>query len=234
MATCIIMPTVPRRVASANEVVRRLLPQTDCMIVHLNGHTEVPRWARDRRVRLALHPPGTGPISRLSLMPDSAEYVFFVDDDLRYPTNYVARSVDALARLGPKHAICYHGSRWPKGAKLVDTAREVIPYSASVAKDLPVTYMGSGTAGFHRSTLLRLDRAAPKMFEYEDDVWTSAACARKGIRMTRVSSPANWIVPLATAYDAGALYRNASSSAYVHRNKALKAAFAMGGWNPSL
>ena len=68
MSACIIMPTVPRRSASAAEVVRRLLPQADAMIVHLNGHTDVPAWARHKRIP---HAAGTGPIVRLSIVPVS-------------------------------------------------------------------------------------------------------------------------------------------------------------------
>ena len=71
MSTCIIMPTVPRRSASAAEVVRRLLSQADSMIVHLNGHAGVPAWARDKRIRTIGHAAGTGPVVRLSVVPVS-------------------------------------------------------------------------------------------------------------------------------------------------------------------
>lgn len=233
MTTCIIMPTVPRRAASAADVVRRLLPQTDSMIIHLNGHAGVPAWARDKRIRAIVHPAGTGPLIRLSVVPTS-DHVLLIDDDLAYPPDYVKKSVATLTRLGPQHAICYHAARWPKGTKPVFSIRQIVMYSAGIEKDLPVTYMGSGTAGFHRTTFAAIDRNAPKLFEYEDDVWVSSACARKSVKMVRASSPANWISPLPAAYDAGALYRGASSNAFVNRNKAMQAALALGGWSLSL
>lgn len=233
MTTCIIMPTVPRRSASAAEVVRRLLPQAGAMIVHLNGHTDVPAWARDKRIRIVPHAAGTGPIVRLSIVPD-ASHVLFVDDDLAYPPDYVARSVAALTRLGPGSTACYHASYWPKGAKLAFGQRRTVMYSDQVAKDLRVPLMGSGTACFHRRDLLRIDRVAPKLFEYNDDVWTSASCARKGLRMIRVPSAGKWITPLPAATDADSLFRGAARNAFADRDVAMRAAHQMGGWNISL
>ena len=230
MTTCIIMPTVPRRAASASEVVRRLLPQADSMIVHLNGHGAIPTWARDKRVRAIPHPAGTGPIVRLSIVPNT-DHVLFVDDDLAYPPDYVTSSIKALKRLGPGSAACYHAAYWPKGSSSAFAQRRIVMYSDGVAKDLRVPLMGSGTACFHRADLLRIDRTAPKLFEYDDDVWTSAACARKGVRLTRVPSPKNWISPLPAAYDTNALYRSAARNAYVNRDASMAAALKMGSWN---
>lgn len=230
MTTCIVMPTIPRRSASAAEVVRRLLPQANNMIVHLNGHTSVPTWARDKRIRTILHPDGTGPIVRISVVPES-DHVFFVDDDLAYPPDYVSRSVAVLKRLGLGNAVCYHAANWPKGSKPVFALRQLAMYSTGIDFDLPVALMGSGTACFHRSDLLRIDRTAPRIFEYEDDVWISSSCARKGIRMTRAKTTKNWIVPLPAAYDAGALFKDAARNGYVNRDIAMAAAHKMGSWN---
>lgn len=230
MESCIIMPTVPRRAASAAEVVKRLLPQTGSMIIHLNGHNDVPTWARDKRIRVIPHAAGTGPIVRLSVVPE-ADHVLFVDDDLAYPADYVARSRKALARLEPGTAVCYHAAYWPKGSTNAFAQRRIVMYSDGVGKDLRVPLMGSGTACFHRADLLRIERNPPKLFEYDDDVWTSAACARKGIHLVRVPSPAHWISPLPAAYDTNALYRSAARNAYVNRDASMTAALKMGGWN---
>ena len=235
MSACIIMPTVPRRSASAAEVVRRLLPQADAMIVHLNGHTDVPAWARDKRIRAIPHAAGTGPIVRLSVVPEPGiDHVLFVDDDLAYPPDYVARNVAALKRLGPSNAVCYHAAYWPKGTQPAYAQRRVVMYSDQVAKDLRVPLMGSGTACFHRSDLLRIDRSAPKLFEYHDDVWTSASCAREGIRLIRVPSARNWIMPLGAAHDDDPSVEGEQQNAYVNQDAAMAAAHEMGGWNISL
>lgn len=233
MSVAVVMPTVPRRTTSAAEVVKRLLPQVDALIVHLNGHADVPAWARTPKVRVIRHPAGTGPIVRLSIVP-TTDHVLFVDDDLAYPTDYAARSVAALTRLRAGTAVCYHAAYWPKGSPPHYAGRRIVMYSAGIPSDTIVTLMGSGTACFHRSDLLRIDRVAPPIFAREDDVWTSAACARKAIRLVRAPTIENWIRPLPAAYDDGALFRDATHDAFVRRDKAIKVAHAMGRWQLDL
>lgn len=213
--------------------MRRLLPQTDRMIVHLNGHDDVPAWARDTRIRTIRQPAGTGPVVRLTVVPDE-DHVFLVDDDLAYPHDYVARSVADLTRLGPGTVVCYHGLYWPKGAPPVYAHRQLIMYSKHVEKDIRVPMMGAGTACFHRGDFLAISGAAPKLFEYANDIWASAACARKGLRIVRVSTAENWITALPAAYDVDALYRVAARDAHAKRNVALATAHAMGSWDLSL
>lgn len=230
MSVCIIMPTVPRRSASAAEVVRQLLPQAGTMIVHLNGHDTVPVWARDKRIRTISHPLGTGPTVRLSVVPD-ADHVLFVDDDLAYPPDYVARSVAALTRLGEGNVACYLAYDWPKGSRPVWQLRRRIMFSEQIEKDVRMAVMGVGTACFHRSDLRRIDRFAPSLFEYSNDIWTSAACAREAVRIFRVPTSENWITTLPASADADALYRVAMKDRHQKRNDAMAAAYAMGDWD---
>ena len=226
------MATVPRRSTSAAEVVRGLLPQADNMIVHLNGHEDVPAWAHDERIRTFSHPVGTGPVVRLTVVPDT-DHVLFVDDDLAYPPDYVARSVTDLTRLGPGSAVCYLGYYWPKGSEPVWQLRQRIMFSDRVEKDIRVSLMGVGTACFHQSDLLRIDRFAPKLFEYSNDIWAGAACARAGLQIIRVPTSENWISTLPASFDVDALYRIAMRDRHRKRNLALTTAHAMGDWDLS-
>lgn len=233
MTVCVVMPTVPRRSVSAVEVVRRLLPQVDHMLVHLNGYDEVPAWARDARIRAIINPAGTGPIVRLTVVPE-VDHVLLVDDDLAYPADYVARSVTALNRLGPGNVVCYHAVYWPKGAEPTWAQRQLIMYSKRIGNDVRVPMLGAGTAGFHQRDLLSIDRFAPKLFEYANDIWASAACARKGFRVVRIPTPENWLIALPAAFDAEALYRVAGRDANRQRNLAMATAHKMGSWDISL
>lgn len=228
------MPTVPRRSSSAADVVRRLLPQTDRMLVHLNGYNEVPSWARHERIRTIIHPADTGPIVRIKTVPVDVDHVLLVDDDLAYPSDYVARSVAALERLGAGNVVCYHAVYWPKGAEPTWAQRQLLMYSKRIDRDVRVPMMGAGTAGFHQSDLFAVDRFAPPMFEYANDIWLSAACARRGFRIIRIPTPENWLHALPAAFDEGALYRVAGRDRNRKRNAALVAAHQMGNWDISL
>lgn len=227
-----IMPTIPSRASVAAKVVPRLLAQVSQLYLHLNGHEELPTWARHPKIRPLRHPAGTGPAIRFSTLPKKGQYVLFVDDDLLYPADYVVQSVTALNRLGSGTAIAYHGSAWKRGAPpTFNGGRSILPFYAGCPKDAPITYVGCGTLGLRLPDAARLDLKVPKTFEFEDDVWISSAIARAGLRVFRPSSPKGWIVATPAAYNG--LYKAACKDKFEKRNRALTAALALGKWSLS-
>ena len=224
-----IMPTLPTaaRTETAARVAARILPQVDVLHVHFNGHQELPTWSRDRRVVAHRHPVGTGPAVRLSVVPN-ADVVLLLDDDMNYPPDYVARSVAHLQRLGLGTAISFHASFWRPKAEPRFQKRELIMYTASRQSDVPVTMISMLTASFHAQDFRRHDRVVPPLFEREDDVWVSAACARAGIRLIRPPSAKDWITHTPAAEDG--LFSRAQADRFVKRDAAIKAALALGSW----
>ena len=222
-----VMPTIPTREPTAAAVVETLTSQGASVLVHLNGHDVVPSWARAPSVSSVRHPRGTGPSIRLETIPE-ADVILFVDDDMRYPADYVAASVAALRRLGAGTAIAYHGSFWPRGSHGRFTERRLITYAAASPRDRPVAMMGTGTTAFHRADLMRVDRNVPPAFVRDDDVWLSAACARARIRMIRPKTGAGWINHTPAAHDG--LFRKAIVDGFVKRDAVIAAARKLGTW----
>lgn len=91
MSVAIVMPTVPWRASSALATIQCLLPQCDRFYVHLDEYAVIPAWV-PKAVRCFVHPQKRGPAVRFSVVPDE-EYVFFVDDDLRHPIDYVKQAL---------------------------------------------------------------------------------------------------------------------------------------------
>lgn len=225
MSVAIVMPTIPRRAVVAQETLKRLIVQCDQAYVHLDGYTAVPSWIPSA-VRAFVHPQQQGPIVRYRVIPDE-EFVLFVDDDLMHPPDYVEKSVEALCRLGPRHAIAYHASWWPPKSPVHYTRRSCLPFSHASSSDVVATYVGSGTLALRTCDLRLVDRAAPTRFAKHDDVWISAALSRAGIRCIRPQTAANWIRPKKT--DAG-LFKEASKDGFRERDARLAEALALGGW----
>ena len=160
-------------------------------------------------------------------MPHAA-YVLFVDDDFVYPSDYVARTVRALVKHKPGVAVTYHGGYWlPKRHAFTD--RKLLPYFARVDADVAVTYLGAGLSAFHAADLARVDRQIPASFEYDDDIWMSAACARARVRLIRPATSASWIRPTPAA--SHGLFNHASAA--TRRSRAMTAALKLGGWRLS-
>jgi len=229
----VVMATIPEREESARAVVEGLLKQgVDALVIHFNGHRRVPGWARRPKIQARLHPPGTGPITRFSELPD-CRYVLSVDDDIVYPSSYVAATIRHLRRLGEGTAVSYHGSWWPAAAlrsggwRYQD--RSAIRYSEGSSADRTIMYGGCGVAGFHARDLWHLDAdAAPSLFAMEDDAWISGALSRTGVRLVRPACSEGWIRPVVNR-DTG-LYLKAKRDGFKRRDAAIAQARAMGAW----
>jgi hypothetical protein len=106
------LATYPPRLAALGPVVRALAPQVDRLTVVLNEFAAVPSEApRLPNVRYVLPPEDTKDVGKFLPDASDAEHVFFCDDDILYPPDFVARTLALRARLGPRPMIVgYHGS----------------------------------------------------------------------------------------------------------------------------
>jgi hypothetical protein len=223
--TVVKMVTIPSRAHTAAAAIAVLLPQADRLEILLNGYVDVPPWARSAKIASSLRPLGTGPASRFrGALPDS-RYVLFVDDDFVYPKDYVDRSTATLERLGPGTAITYHGAYWPPGASRY-AARCLFAYNRQIDRDERVTYVGTGLSAFHVGDLQRVDREIPRAFEFDEDLWMSAALARAGVAAVRPPTRAGWIQPTSAAEQG--LYTRRDVA--LKRDGAIAAALKLGKW----
>jgi hypothetical protein len=224
----VVIPTLPTRQRSAKFVVTNFLRQgADLVILHLNGHGAVPEWVKNPKIKAILNPKGTGPMSRWSEIPD-ADFVLSADDDLRYPKDYVERTLDHLLRLGRSRMISYHCSHWPPGATQLEE-RIILGFSEENRSYTPKTYMGSGVAAFFGDDLRQVERKAPKLFQRLDDVWMSAAVSRAGIHIYRPPSPKAWIGVFQEQENG--IYSWEIREKFRTRKAAIAAAQNLGGWS---
>jgi len=226
LRVAIVMPTIPPRANSALVTIERLLPQCDRFYVHLDGYESIPSWMPSK-VRCFIHPQTRGPAVRFSEVPDE-DYVLFVDDDLRHPSNYVKRSVEALKRFGSRVAIAYHACWWSPESLPQYRHRRRANYWDVSEEDQVVTYVGSGTLAMRTKDFSRLDRLAPDQFRFEDDVWISSALARAGIRCMRPKSAKDWLRQTATGSQG--LWTEAAKQGFKQRDACIAKALSLGGW----
>ncbi len=227
-----VLATIPSRSETAAQVVKTLLAQgVKEIVVHLNGHTEIPAWAQAPGVRAFKRARGTGPLVRFYTVPDT-EVVLSVDDDIRYPPDYVERTVENLRAAGRRAAISYHASTWPSGSLPRYQDRRTITYQDGRTSPTTVEYIGCGVAAFYGHHVPRLDaRSAPARFSMEDDAWVSAAATRIGLELIRPTAPAGWIRAVAGAFD-GSLFSAAQADDFRRRDEAIRRLTRLGVWSP--
>lgn len=95
------MATFPARAGVFRRVVEAMLPQVDRMVIVFNEMDEVPAdIAADDRIEAITTDRDTKDLGRFFLSPQPDDIVFLLDDDMLYPADYVARSIDSATDIG--------------------------------------------------------------------------------------------------------------------------------------
>ena len=139
------MASFPPRRAVMLEAARALAPQVDRLFVCLNEHAEVPEaLARIPRVEPWIPARDLKDAGKFAFAPGPDDTVLTVDDDIRYPPDYVARSLEAAdLDAGP----CgYQAHSWVWRARLGRRGWRNFMYWKRRPRALPVHILGTGTA----------------------------------------------------------------------------------------
>ncbi len=123
-------------------------------------------------------------------------YVLTADDDLAYPRDYVETLLAGVERYRRRAVVGIHGAVLPLG-KPVRTwgeylgRRRVHRFEAGLAVDLPVHYVGTGTAGYHTDTI-RVDWRALDHRRMAD-LHLAVLAQERGVPMVCLARPDGWL-----------------------------------------
>lgn len=204
----VFMATFPARLANLPAVVAALLPQCDLLSVYLNEFDAVPDCLKAERIRVTLGRDAAGDLKDNGKFFDVAAhpegYHVFVDDDLIYPPDYVARLVEGIRAFGYRAIVGFHGTTYLEPLASYIKNRAVLPYFAQSRAAL-VDQLGTGTTGYHTSTFT-VDRTA---FETTGiaDLWFARDAAARGVPLAALERPAGWLHSMAETGDT--LFRQA-------------------------
>lgn len=233
----ISMPTISGREANAERVLQALLPQLregDTFIVHLNGaippaERRLPKRPA-RQLRLLSHPVGTGPLIRFDLPDDiGGEYLLTVDDDIEYPADYVARTVEAIKAAG---AVSWHVRWWDEPGTERPAhynLRRVLRIDEGSDDWVRSSYGGCGVMGltWDKAQAVRDSLAVRESgyFEHCDDLWVSAQIGP----LWRPPSAARWIA-IQKPHPTETLYAAAHQEAFARREWLMGVLWERAGW----
>lgn len=217
------MATFPPRSESLRNVIARILPQVDQLNIVFNEYDEIPKEYQNI--------PGLTPIIPHEdtkdvgkFYPDVSEsgYLLFIDDDVDYPEDYVAETIevfDALPEgkfLGGYHTSIY---RKPKPGftihqmrryarfflfpRKISGFREVIGFQHEIKDPVFVDQAGTG------AVILRGEDIPPYTYMRDSqkfvDVRLAKWCFEQGIKAVALPRKAGW---LATEPDDHSIYLN--------------------------
>lgn len=211
------LATFPPRREGLVQAVQRLAPQLDVLNIVLNEYdaplSELEPLSNVNQIIPEQDTKDTG-----KFLPDitGAEFVFLLDDDIVYPPDYVARSLEMMRRLGPGYIGGYHGSIYirprPRATlrlrMAMQSVREWWSYDWPVVADFRQTFtfyraleqaqvvdqLGSGVSVVPGAVMPPFDvmRDSQKFV----DVRLSRWCFEHAVKRVVLPRKAGWLQPL--------------------------------------
>jgi len=151
------MAALPSREKSLKICVDSLIGQVDRIGVYLNGWDRVPDFLVSDKIEVVRSQEfgDHGDAGKFYWIDGFEGYYFSCDDDIRYPDDYVSRTVSKIEEYGRKAVVGYHGSNILEGFRdyYDRSSRKVHMFSKELQEDTQVHILGTGTVGFHTSTI---------------------------------------------------------------------------------
>lgn len=192
------IPTMTHRVSTLRFAVLSLVDQVDCVYVVLNGFSEaqVPRFLKDSpKIEPLIPQKDHGSANRflVSKFAGNEDFIFYCDDDLQYPSDYVDRAIEGYEKY--KCPITFHGRVLFKNKPVQGwrgwSFEKICTCLGKVAEDTYVDIAGTGVL-----MLCKDDFApVPEDFKYPnyDDVEFSILARRAGKKIMCLSHKKGWL-----------------------------------------
>ena len=192
--------TMPTRIETFARVVARLLPQVDRMFVFLDGFEATPGFLLDDRKITVLRSQevgelhSTGRFLALRVL-EAPSVVLVVDDDIKYPRNYVARMVRRLAAASGKAVIGVHGGIFKPPYESYVTDGTQYHFSSELKEDTRADALGAGTAAF-LSEVMDFDVRQWVGYDHSD-LQLALEAKRRQVPLICIKRRKKWLRPLA-------------------------------------
>lgn len=188
------MASIPSREKSLRQVVESLLPQVTGLGVYLNNWDAVPDFLKHPKIRVARSQEhGDVRDNGKFFWVERVDTRFYatVDDDIHYPSDYIARLVEHQQRLGGSYAVGVHATTYPKPLTRLLRNRHLRHFSHRSDVFLPVDLIGTGTLLFERAywQLRYSEFGQPGMA----DVWFGVAASTRNFGLWTIPRNEGWM-----------------------------------------
>jgi len=188
--------TLPARTESFRDGLPRLLPQIDRLFVYLDGHFVPPPVLKEHSKITICHAEECGNLhasSRLlplTFLDQPCIFVVF-DDDIVYPTDYVATLAEGLAERGGWAVVGFHANCFRPPYQSYAKDRVCMNFKEELQSDTPVDELGVGTCAF-LSENLTVD---PREFASinMDDIVLAIEAERRSLPRISLRRSAGWL-----------------------------------------
>lgn len=187
------MASFPPRRYVLEKVLATILPQVDELRLYLNDYEEVPEFAIHPKIKATCGCNALGDLrdnGKFYHFPtDRNCYFFTFDDDILYPTDYVAKMVHFIEMFNRRCVVGVHGTIFPANFTSFGQ-RRVFSYG-HMSPGRFVDMLGTGTTAWHSSCLdVSLDNFKSKGL---CDLYFSAVATGQYIPLFTVPRSKGWL-----------------------------------------
>ncbi len=188
-----IIPTMPNRVEYLQKAVSSIIDQIDTFYIYLNDFSSVPGFLLDNDKIICIIGKDYGSASRFYISDKIKGYLFYLDDDIIYPEDYIEKSIAKIEQYERRAIITLHGRilKQPLHHWIVD--QEII---CRCLRDWPndreIHVAGTGVMSYHSDTI------EIKLSEFKnrnlDDVEFSIFAQEKNIPIIAVNHETGYLI----------------------------------------
>ena len=141
------LATCPPRAGILMQAVASILPQVDRLCICLNGYDRVPQDLGDlAKVQAMIPDRDLKDAGKFAFPVAPGDMVFTIDDDIRYPPDYVARTLRGFDGLDPAGNVLGHlGHAYLQKPATGAMGWRNYPFNRRVAQVFKVDVLGTGT-----------------------------------------------------------------------------------------
>lgn len=190
------LASIPSRIDSLHETILSVLPQADFINVYLNDFAHIPEFLYHPKIKYFKSQDEVGDLGdagKFYCVDELEGYIFTIDDDLIYPSNYVETMIAHIERFNRKAVITCHGRLFNHGRPIESIYRDFSAVFACTrsTNESFIHMPGTGVTAFHADTC----RPGLCVFEASNmaDVWLAIYCQRNAIPVFCLSHPSKWI-----------------------------------------
>jgi len=192
------LASIPSREKALEEVVRRILPQTDKLNVYLNGYGRTPEFLKHEKISVERSETcafgDQGDAGKFYWADTVTGYHIVLDDDLAYPPDFVQTLIGWVDKYDRKAAVGCHGATLVEPFGSYYKSRRAFHYRKELAAPTPVHLLGTGCLCYHTNGIKvsRTDFKHPNMA----DIWFALLGQQQKVPFVCIPHGENWLTDL--------------------------------------